>query len=344
MFGSTRDYGLRPGSGSTPYTASGMFSSGYSGFMGGLSTMNPFGRKSNAYLYGATGRAGRFSWTSMIGYLASIITMILVILLMVHYFIRPVFQFNPGGPGFIPVPGMNDGQAYWPPGSVLNPIKTTETSIGLKNYNFSVALDILIKNPQTLGTTNRVFFSKGSNSPEPTTGKGKTLSDSILTVALLPTTTDMVVTLLNSDNNEEPLVISNVPVLTPFRLGIIVMDTVMEVYINGKLLKTRKLASSAKEGGEFFYPPQGQMASTVRINNLILWDKAITAPEMRYATPALMTVNNTDLVSMLPNGTVCGTDLGDSVDDMMTDINKKSGMASDAIADIGKQTGITGSN
>jgi hypothetical protein len=321
MFGSTRDYGLRPGGyGANPYTAPGLFSSGYSGFMGGLGGLNPFGRRSNAYLYGArsSGAAGGFTWTAILGYFLSIITMLLIILLLVHYFIRPVFQFNPGGPGFIPVPGMNDSEVFWKPGTTAAPIKTTDIALGTKSTNYSLTLDILIKNPQALGTTNRVFFSRGENSPEPDAGqKGKTLASQTLSVALLPTTTDMVITLININNNEEPLVIRNVPVLTPFRLGIIIMEGAMEVYVNGRLLKTRKLDASPKEGGAFFYPPQASMAQVVRVNNLIIWDKTLTAPEIRYATPALMTVSDTDLTSLLPNGSVCGVDITKDATDLV---------------------------
>jgi len=320
MFGSTRDYGLRPGGyGSNPYTAPGLFSSGYSGFMGGVSSLNPFGRRSNAYLYGVkSGPAGGFTWTAILGYFLSIFTMLLIILLLVHYFIRPVFQFNPGGPGFIPIPGMNDSEVFWKPGTTAAPIKTTDIALGTKTTNYSLTLDILIKNPQALGTSNRVFFSRGETSPQPDADqKGKLIGSTILSVALLPTTTDMVITLINIHNNEEPLVIRNVPVLTPFRLGIIVMEGAMEVYINGRLLKTRKLDASPKEGGAYFYPPQASMAQVVRVNNLIIWDKTLTAPEIRYATPALMTVSDTDLLSLLPNGSVCGTDITKDATDLV---------------------------
>lgn len=318
MFGSTRDYGLRPGGyGSNPYTAPGLFSSGYSGFMGGLSGLNPFGKRSNAYLYGAAtrpGAAGGFTWTAILGYILSIFTMLIIILLLVHYFIRPVFQFNPGGPGFIPVPGMNDSEVYWKPGTVLAPIKTADIALGSKTTNYSLTLDILIKNPQALGSTDRIFFSRGEKPPTPDTN---TNQSQVLTVALLPTTNDMVITLINAHNNEEPLMIRNVPVLTPFRLGIIVMDGAMEVYINGKLLKTRKLDASPKEGGLYFYPPQASMAQVVRVNNLIVWTTTLTAPEIRYATPALMSVSETDLMSLLPNGSVCGVDITKDTTDLV---------------------------
>lgn len=303
MFGSTRDYGLRPGSGSSGYTASGIFSSGYSGLMGGIGALNPFGRRSNSYLYGSSGASGTggFSWTSMVGYLMSVLTMLLIILMLVHYFIRPIFQVNPGGPGFIPIPGMNDNEVYWKVGAAAPPVKLLTTKIGTKSYNYSMTVDIMIMNPLQLGTENRVIFSRGlpvssSNSEKP-----------VFTIALLPTTTDMIITHVNLDNNEEPIVLPNIPIQTPFRLGIVIMDKAIEVYINGKLLKTRRLSASPKGGGDQFYPPQGSMSQMARVNNFMLWDRVLTAPEIRYATPALMTVNQADL-SLVPTVSLCGDD------------------------------------
>jgi len=338
MFGSTRDYGLRPGGySSNPYTASGMFSSG--GLMGGIGALNPFGGRSNAGLYGIKqGPGAGFTWIGILGYIVSILTMLIIILLLVHYFIYPVFQINPGGPGFIPVPGLNDSETFWKPGAVLSPIKSLETVIGKKTYNISMVLDIMIKNPQTFSTEgNRVFFSRGMNSPEPESGKkGKTLAEEILSVALAANTTDMVITLVNMENNPEPIYIPNVPVLTPFRLGIVIMDKAIEVYINGKLLKTRRLSASPKEGGYTFYPPQASMAQVVRINNLILWDRAITAPEIRYATPALMVINDSDITSYMPSGEVCGTNPVAAMTDMVTNVTGQDpvGSMTDAIKNM----------
>ena len=334
MFGSTRDYGLRPGGySSNPYTASSMFSSG--GLMGGIGALNPFGGRSNAGFYGIKqGAAAGFSWTGILGYIVSILTMLIIILLLVHYFIYPVFQLNPGGAGFIPVPGMNDNEVFWKPGTVLSPIKSLETVIGNKTFNMSMTLDIMIKNPQTFSNDgNRVFFSRGMDSPEP--AAGKSLTD-ILTVALAANTTDMVITLINMENNPEPIYIPNVPVLTPFRLGIVLLDKAMEVYINGKLLKTRRLSASPKEGGYSFYPPQASMAQVVRVNNLILWERPITAPEIRYAKPALMTANDSDITSYMPSGEVCGTNPVASMKDMVSNVTSQDpvGSMTDAIKNM----------
>ena len=49
----------------------------------------------------------------VISYLLAIIIVVFVILLFVHYFIKPIFSLQPGSPGLIPVPGFDDGILYW---------------------------------------------------------------------------------------------------------------------------------------------------------------------------------------------------------------------------------------
>jgi len=306
MFGS-RNYGLGPGSNYKPYTASG--SSGFGGLgglMGGLTSLNPFGKSTSSYFSGSSSSTGSFTWTSIIGYLISILTMLLIILLLVHYFIRPIFQMSPGGAGFIPVPGLNDNEVFWKVKTILAPIDDIKTAVSKVSFNWSMTLDIVIKNPMSLGTANRVFFSRGS----------------LLTVALMPTTTDMVVTVRNSANNEEPLTIKNVPVLTPFRLGIVIMDRAVEVYINGKLLRSRTLASTPLDGGGTFNPPQGPMAELASVNNLIIWKRTLSPSEIRYASPALMTLNPTD-VAALPTVDSCG--IGDVAENLKKSVEDITG-------------------
>jgi hypothetical protein len=46
--------------------------------------------------------------------------------------VRPIFQLSPGGPGFIPVPGLNDSELFWKPGVVASPIKDIQTRTGCR--------------------------------------------------------------------------------------------------------------------------------------------------------------------------------------------------------------------
>ena len=334
MFGrSTRDYGLGPGRTSTQYTApsTGFFGSftGFNpfgtalattnpyastGFMGSLGRFNPFGARS-----GISGPA--VGWKAIVGYVLSVSVILLMILLLVHYFVRPIFQLSPGGPGFIPVPGLNDSELFWKPGVVASPIKDIQTRIAGQVTNWTFTLDITILNPLTFSDRNRPIFMRGSTlEPEPGM-KGKSLDVlnlTNITVALKPDTTDLVIILMNSHNNEEPIIIPNVPVQTPFRLGVVIMDMAMEAYINGRLIKTRTLDASPRQSTGDFIPPQGSMTDLARVNNLQLWNRVLSPSEIRYSKPALETAKSTD-INLIPSVTVC--DNNNIIDDIKSSIS-----------------------
>lgn len=218
-------------------------------------------------------------WPVYIGYFLAIVAVIIVILLTIHFLITPVFQFTPGGPGIIPVPGTNDGTVYWssfPMDTIIQ-----KTVLGSISSNWSMSTDIFIEEPfippSRTGST-RVIIERSS---------GLLGGSYNLRVALLPNTTDLRVSLLNSVNNEEFIDITNIPVQTPFRLGVVILDRVMEVYINGRLYKTLALMAPPKTEAGGFTGPQGDMASMAKVKNLILWKRPITASEMRYAKPSI---------------------------------------------------------
>lgn len=227
--------------------------------------------------------------SSYIGYIISIFVVIIVVLLFINYFVTPVFQLNPGGPGVIPIPGMSDGKVYWLKQPIVQ-LQDFDTILGEQTTNWSMSLDIFIEEPLTLSQTPRILFRRGGLLNE--TPLGNTLTgvapDYNICIALAPDTTDMIVSTLNTDNNMESVIVPNVPVQIPFRVGIILFDTIMEVYVNGLLYKTRKLTNSAKKTRGPFMPPIGDMTNLGKIMNLHIWKRPITPSEMRLAKPTIM--------------------------------------------------------
>ena len=235
------------------------------------------------------------TWAMVAGYVVAVILTLLAILLLINYTVTPIFQLYPGGPGYIPVPGGDNGQLLWPQGSTTPaPIKNTDTKVATITSNWSFALDIMITNPISNTTSPRVIFYRGDQPPS-STSDSHTLAGLLLgynvAIALVPDTTDLLVSVMNSSKNMENIVLSNAPVQTPFRIGVIIMDTAMEVYFNGRLFKTRTFdAPPSTNKGTNFYPPQGTDAGMFKVANLHIWNSVITASQMRYATPTLMTV------------------------------------------------------
>jgi hypothetical protein len=229
---------------------------------------------------------------SVASYVFAIAIILGILLLFVHFTIRPIFQFTPGGQGIIPVPGFKDSHVYWKKPKEVAILK--ETAMGtaqLPVQNWSFTLDIFIKNPTTHHASNIPVFMReellATNSQSPKSNAH---------VYLVPGTNDLIVGVTNTANNQEDVVLSNVPVQTPFRVGVVIMDVAMEVYVNGRLMKTRTFDAPPGRFLGQFVPPQGAFADLVKVRNLQVWPRLASASEIRYAKPPLMSAAefNTD--------------------------------------------------
>jgi hypothetical protein len=241
----------------------------------------------------------------MAAYLFSIIVVLFIILLFVHYFIAPVFSLHPGAPGIIPVPGWDDGVLFWNKGDVA-PIPNKDLPISEMYFGYSMIMDIFVQNPLQFSKNYRIVFNRGgqrSATPSGDTLLG-TLSGYNLAVALLPDTNDMIVSVLNSNNNMENVIISNVPVQQSFRLGIVVMDRALEVYINGELAKTRTFSAMPMDVKGDIQQAIGIETNIAKIKNLKIWPRIVTTSEIRYAKPA-PSVSNDFTAGPIPASTSC---------------------------------------
>jgi len=264
-------------------------------------------------------------WSGFIGYTIAILLVLLVLLAFIHYTITPIFQLQPGGPGLIRIPFMDSSEKYWPPSSVPYTVPDISNCAVNNAYlasNWSMSLDICIMNPQQHVMLSgkpgfRLIFNRGGSKPATSTDDGSITSAWTgynLAVGILKDTNDLLVSVINGKGNPENILISNVPVQRPFRLGIVVMDNAFEVYINGKLAKTRKLVtsipalSSTTPAPLFQGPQESTMNQVARVGNLLLWTQIVSPSVMKHATPALMaTVPGMDNLNAAAGAGTCGS-------------------------------------
>ena len=298
-------------------------------------------------------------WTGILGYGFAILLVIIIILLLVNYTITPIFRMFPGGKGIIPMPGGDDGgKVYWQPGKKVPAIlKDKDTNVAGIYQGWSFTLDFMIKNPMTgvTGNNPRLLFHRAGFPPDapipvapipvptptpgpptpPTPSKNGTLLSVLsgynVAIALLPNTTDMIVSVLNAKNNMENIILPNVPVQTPFRVGVIIMTNTMEVYMNGFLAKTRTMDAPPMTNVGNFTPPQGIDAELAKVGNLHLWPSEITSSQMRHASPSLMKVSAKDK-SDIPNSSCSTKSIEKDIEDMFT--TDESDAKTDAKADV----------
>jgi hypothetical protein len=234
-----------------------------------------------------------FSIGRLFAYLFAIFVVIMVILLFVHYFIKPIFRLRPGDPGYITIPGFDDGVLFWNKG-YSGIIADKTLPIARSYFNYSLILDVFIENPLQFTKGPRVILRRGGapkESPTSETLLGYYNSYNLI-VALLPDTNDLLVSVLNSHNNMENALISNVPVQESFRVGVIVMEKALEVYINGRLVKTKTFDVPLITAYGDVFPPSGITTNIVKVRNLKIWNRILKTGEMREATPALSTTKD----------------------------------------------------
>lgn len=269
------------GTSSAPSGASGLFSTFQFG--------NTLGSS------GATDTTGWFSssdrWAPLkrvLTYLMLVLIVISILLLFVHFFIRPVFKWKPGSPGWIPVPGWDDGILFWKDGNT-GPIKNEDLPILNDAFNYTVQVDMLIQNPLQFASHPRLLLTRGAI--KKATPSGDTILGVLdqynFAVALKPDTNDMIVSVLNKDNQMESVILPNVPVQEPFRLTMVIMEKALEVYLNGHLVKTTTFHASPRDVRGGIYPASGVEANIAKYRNLKVWSRVLTTPEIRDSTPSL---------------------------------------------------------
>lgn len=242
--------------------------------------------KTNSVLSFTEGVGEGSSITRIVSYVFAIVIILFIILLFVHFFITPIFSLHPGAPGIIAVPGWDDGVLFW---SYTNPsqILNRDLPIHSMNCGYSLIMDILIQNPMQFSKQPRVFFSRGGNRVNPPTGDTLLgiMNQYNVAIGLLPDTNDLIVSVLNKNNHMENVIVSNVPIQESFRLGVVVMENALEVYMNGRLIKTRTFSAVPMDVKGDIYPAMGVEANMAKIRNLKIWPRILTTSEIRYAKP-----------------------------------------------------------
>lgn len=274
--------------GPTTSTSSPFSGSSWSPFSGSRgSSWSPFSGSTGSSGSTYSGPASSFGQIGT--YVLAVLIILLVIVLFVHFFITPIFRFHVGDvKGIITIPGFDDGVLYWT-NSNVGQIKSIDLPIPQLTFGYSMILDIFIENPMQFSTRPRILFTRGATMRE--TPNSDTLLGLLenynLAIALLPDTNDIIVSVLNKDNNMENVIIPNVPVQEPFRLGVVVMEHALEVYLNGYLMKTRKFLATPKDVKGDIFPASGIQTNLVKLRTLKIWPRVISTGEMRESQPEL---------------------------------------------------------
>lgn len=273
------------------------------------------------------------SFARIISYILAIIVVVLVILLFINFFITPIFRLKPGGPGIIPVPGFDDGKLFWnttSPGRILN----KDLPIVTQCFDYTVNLDVFIQNPLQFSVAPRVFFSRGATVKQKPSGDTmlSVLENYNLAAALLPDTSDLIVSVLNVHNNMENIIIPNIPIQEPFRLTMVVMQQALEVYVNGNLMKTRMFSAPPKNVLDDIYPSTGIEINVTKVRNLKIWSRILGINEIKQSTPTLSNAKDFGAV-LMPSGSYLSPTVNDMTNPTKKSFDRLSKLSIDNVSD-----------
>jgi len=228
-------------------------------------------------------------------YIIAGLLLIGIILLGVDQWITPIFQKSPGAPGYIPVPGTDTSENYWlkasdvkdiivgiPPPRTDGQPAPLSTAVIEGQSSYSITVDVLIMDeyPQDIGTgqNQRIFFTMS-----------QTVDNPSLRMALDNDKNTVLVTCFDADGLQQSVKLDNVPIHTPFRVGITVTPHVLEGYLNGLLVQTRQLTSVPKPpttGDKIFAPAniivnKKIMSRGISVLNVRCFGYKVPSSEMR---------------------------------------------------------------
>jgi hypothetical protein len=267
-----------------------------------------------------------YNWKKIAMIIFAVLLVVMLILIVIHYTITPIFKTTQGSKGYIPVPGitLNDGYLYWK-SPLHDELKESDTILKGDKGDMPVTfqMDILLNNVNfNLNNEKlRPIFMR-YNTIGSTTSKEPNYS---LGVFLEPHVNDLLVQVRTQNRDIEIVRVRNVPGKEPFRIGITLAINYFEVYYNGRLVGTRNLKNPPLQSVGFIFgnpgtAPGGASTSTPDnslpncqvtlsqqfkqakdtmcsptgssnehggIMNLYIWQRVLNADEMRYSGPKM---------------------------------------------------------
>lgn len=216
----------------------------------------------------------------------------------IHFTVYPIFKISPSDSGFLPI-SMSQGSPSASDWCKKPAEANQKADLGkTQTCDFTVIFDVYINRSYSSVTLPRMLLYRADTHVKlPSTAKSSTLASvynmSNLIVYVDSLKNDLYVSALtrvNGQITEEKIPkISNIPLDTAFRIGIVYMRNFIEVYVNGKLQSTTTLKGQPIECLKDFYAPPPETSKLAKVGNLYYWPRALSAEEARTAGPALST-------------------------------------------------------
>ena len=228
-------------------------------------------------------------------YFMGITIIVLLVLILVNYTIYPIFRTRAGGTGILPLPGTDDSSVFWKTLESIETVPDNTTPIKSMFQMYSYMLDIQVDNPTAATQMPRVLMNRGGLVTPPVEPYSSNdtilvLNPSFNTIVYLDhLTNDLHIALqtiktvgTSQQTLVESITVPNVPARKAVRLGVMVGDRVLEVYVNGYLVRSKAFSNPVRAITGEIQPPSDTVLSRVaRVKNLRLWNRPLSPAEFR---------------------------------------------------------------
>jgi hypothetical protein len=237
---------------------------------------------------------GFTSIISFLFYSSLVVFFLFLILVFIHFTIRPIFQTSPTEIG-APLGNVmtNDMQTAWDKGAVAD---TKAEFKSPKSCDMTLSMDVYSTGEYTSVVAPKVFLYRADAAATIAANANvsdllTTLSTTNLIIYFDNLTGNLVVSAVTVANNKKQLessaAIPNLPTKKPFRLSLVLTAKFFEVYIDGKLRETVTLTGTLVESTKPFWSQPVRFDKVVRVGKLHYWPRPLTAGEIRNLEPVV---------------------------------------------------------
>jgi hypothetical protein len=244
-------------------------------------------------------------WSDKLIYIGFILLAIIVILVLIHFLVTPIFKTKMGSKGFIPLPTTPEGEFLWDE-NTPDSLPTSGTPIESMFANYTVSMDIFIEKPGEVTNAYRTIFTRQISSAKTTATSNPTtiqeqIGDYNVAVYLEKGTNDLFACVMTTNKIVKHIKLKNTPVREPFRLVIVLSDTYMDAYISGHLAGSVTFPEPPLAGANVIFGPS---TSSVKVKRVKVFDRALTPAEAKDIRPELATFIAT---GDIPDSSTCST-------------------------------------
>ena len=275
-------------------------------------------------------------WLNIFYKVLIVLLILLTVLISIHFTIKPIFRFASSPDAPIPLPfgfGGVKGELYW---NIEDPFTINESTdqrlMRPAAYNYTIVMDINVIDPNIrvlaaggdLSGNDRLIFCRTNTAQISRFDKSSTTAYN-LAIYMESFTNDIIVSTTTSSGSSSYInnvVIPNVPYGKPFRLGVVLAEYYMEVYINNKLFKTKTLQGQPI-GSIGYYIPSPHTNIFV-LKNFQVWSRVLTPKEIRAVEPELSGFDKIDIIRSVSEQ--CGRGDDNELDEVTENISELDGL------------------